>query len=168
MVLLKIKLLFPPVLSILIFSSCQTNPQYKRGFTVEISHTSFFERQKSWTKVYSFKPITMDYQPEKELIVINRAKVPDSLHLIKLSRAEQDQITKEYRNFRFLGAFEDHNVPPEMSHLFYVNPTNLDILQVNRITSNAAGKEKLTGAILYMKDSINYMKDSRLFFKPGE
>jgi len=168
MVHLKIKFLFPPILYILVFSSCQTDRQYQRGFTVEISHTSFLEPQKGWSKVYSFKPISMNYQPEKELIVISRAKVPDSLHLIKLSKAEQGQITREYGDFRFLGAFEDHNVPPEMSHLFYVNLINLDILQVNRITSNAAGKEKLTGAILYMKDSTNYMKDNRLFFEPGE
>lgn len=110
----------------------------------------------------------MVYQPEKKLMVISRTMIPDSLHMFTLSKEEENRITRKYGAFEFLGVFEDHNVPPEFSHLFYVNPDNMDILQVNRITTDAKGTEKLTGAILYMRDSINYMSAGRLFFKPGE
>ncbi|ACU60037.1 hypothetical protein [Chitinophaga pinensis] len=161
----EIKFRFPVVLSMLVFISCKTNRQYQNGFTVEISHSAFLHYKENWSKVYSFQPISMVYKPEKKLIVISRTRVPDSLHMLTLSKAEENRIVKKYGAFEFLGIFEDHNLPPEFSHLFYVNPGNMDVLQIDRITADAKGTENLTGAILYMKDSINYMSGSRLFFK---
>lgn len=154
------------ILPALIFISCQADHNYKEGFTSKISHTTFFARKTAdWSKVNTFKPIGIVYQPKQELMIFSRMKVPDTLHMFPLTKAEENGITKEYGKFRFLGAFEDHNLPPEFSHLMYINPSNLDVLQVDRMTIDAKGTEQLTGAILYMKDSINYMKEDRLFLK---
>lgn len=160
-----IKYFLACILPALISISCDADHNYQEGFTSTISHTSFFKRKSDWTMVYTFKPISIVYQPKQQLMIFSRAKVPDTLHMISLSKTVLDGITREYGKFRFLGAFEDHNVPPEFSFLMYVNPSNLDVLQIDRMTVDAKGTEKLTGAILYMKDSVNYMKGNRLFVK---
>jgi hypothetical protein len=165
MTFLKINQVFVLLSLIFILSSCQTDHKFRKGFTVEISHTSFLEQKTGWTKVYSFEPFMVTYQPDKKLMIFGRGTVPDSLHMFPLSKAEQEKTIMKYGDFHFLGAFEDHNLPAEMSHLFYVNPSTLDILQVDRITSNAKGDEKFNGAIMYMRDSINLLSNDRLFSK---
>ncbi|MEI3802436.1 MULTISPECIES: hypothetical protein [unclassified Chitinophaga] len=166
MVQLKIKYLLSFIFPALISNSCSTDHQ--KAFTSEISHTSFFDPKAGWGKVYTFKPIGIAYQPKQQLMIISRLKVPDTLHMIQLTKDQQDKITAEYGEFRFLGAFEDHNLPFELSHLMYLNPSNLDILQIDRMTADAKGTEKFTRAILYMKDSINYMTENKLFIEQGK
>ncbi|WP_436487757.1 hypothetical protein [Chitinophaga sp. ARDCPP14] len=168
MVRLEIKYLLSVIFPALISNSCSTDQYNQKGFISEISHTSFFDPKAGWGKVYTFKPIGIAYQPKQQLMIISRLKVPDTLHLIQLSKADQDKITAKYGDFRFLGAFEDHNLPFELSHLMYLNPFNLDILQIDRMTADAQGTEKLTRAILYMKDSVNYMRENALFVKQNK
>lgn len=148
---------------------------YKEGFIINIGHSSGFYKGNpvkgkfGWGKVYPIKK-TMDitYQPKKELFIFDRPSGIDTLHKMKLSEAEQHQVTKTYGDFKFVGAFEDYNLPPEFSHYFYVNPSTLEILQIDRLINDAKGKILLTGGLLYMKDSVNYLISNRLFAQPGE
>ena len=168
----KIKYLIGLALMLIVFGfNCISHQQ---GFTTKVTHNAIFYRGPHgkdkifWSKIYSFPSFEIIYQPEFERMIIKRAKIPDTLTRMKVTPAEEEQFVKNYGDFKLLGAFENYNLPPEFSHLLYVNTSNLDVLQVDRMITDAKGTIKYTRAFLFMKDSVNYMSNSRLFALPGE
>lgn len=152
------------VLTISPFSKCHSQSG-AQSLSIKISHTAIFTEKSGWSKVYSFKPISINYQPAQKLIIISRLKVPDSLHITDITRKELAALPQKFGNFKLVGEFEDYNLPPDFLSLFYIDPKTHDVLEVGRRLKDAKGNKMYWRAVLYMQDSINYMKNSKLFLE---
>lgn len=137
-------------------SSSQVRQQ---GFKVTIPHDVFYDAKTGWGEVYSFKPITIEYQPAQQLIIFSRLKVPDSLHITDITKEELAALPQKIGNFQLLGEFEDYNLPPDFLFLYYVDPKTHDVLELGRRIKDAQGGKRYWRALLFMQDSINYLKN---------
>ncbi|ATL47391.1 hypothetical protein COR50_09535 [Chitinophaga caeni] len=154
----------------MMLTACNFQENYKNGFVTHIKNTVFYDRvptQKhplAWTEVYHLKDsFKIHYLPAKNILLAYRANIPDTLRIIESENNEGGQsYKKQYRDFEYLGEFELNDLPPEFSQLIYINPKNMDILQIDLIKSDSIGTKKFVSGIVYMHDSINYLKDEQL------
>lgn len=159
---------------LVVLFSCNQGVSQRRNisqFKSEVSFTAFYSKDphKSvniWSKVNRIKPINITYNDTadhgKPMIIIDRLPQVDTFRLVETTYLKNAASPKTYKGFKFLGTFEPKDTPFDYYMDFYLQENGSDVLQ---ILKNQQGSRLSTEsmAILYAKDSINYLLHNKTF-----
>jgi len=96
------------------------------------------------------------------LLTIKRPAKIDTFYVVNIDITKVKRFSRSYGPFQFVNIFQTDDLPNDFYFLFYVNPANNDVLQIARSGGGArVGRED--GAYLFTRDSVNYIKNLRLY-----
>ena len=144
----------------------------QEGFVTFINYSTFFNNGANnkdslhWSITYQMPPnyvLKIEYLPLEKFIIINRPPKIDTFVMVERTKEELAKYKGNYEDFKLIGAFENTKLPFDFRSVFYYNPLKQDVLEIFQRNSGAIGNFIDKGAMIYLKDSINYMKNNRLF-----
>lgn len=171
----KIKELFGAVIFLLTIYSCagvDGGHLQKNGFKSSISYTTLYmsdgnDRESDsfyWSKFYPADKsrFKIRYDLVNEYIVMERSATPDTFRIFDMTEKQKIKVPTAYKGFKFIGAFYNDNLPADFSSLFYYDPQTFNVLEIRQRVHGDMDNLVNSGAVLYLKDSVNPIKNIKL------